>query len=783
MTQPENRLKMAIVGAGREGLELMALLAHRKEIQVFALVDPDDRAPGFHLKDYGYRWVEALRLRQSRRLKDLMEWRDVDLVVDASPGRRYRAELLEMGLPASEIMDGATAKFLWGMIFGEEEIFRRRFLVAERLSGVLNGLDPALAGDEPYALLLRALQWTTHAAGIQQILFDGERVVGDLMTARGRLRIDHPGGDKLVGDPIRWSGILRDFLRREGAAEDPGGVILDHLGGVPWGSVGKNRRSGLFLCAYDPAHRERMDEDLRYVSALLRDVSGTLEKFAEEERRRRGERVDTLQEEIAKVLASPAPLAESLKVSVERLARRVSARGCHLYIQDPQTEDFSLVGTTYAFPETVGPIRLRKHQGLLGEVLRRGEPLFFKETFPLFDGTGGEFLPSWDAGGILYLPLKVSDYAVKGLEKAVGVLVLEFASLRGMDAPLFQVLLKIGTLIAGMVSSDVERYRMSQKVTRLSVVTEEGVELLSSKDRKKVFILVASSAAMIVDAEAAVFRFQGEGGTLPVGAVYGVREEAWDRTLLEIDHRLAARAVEMGEPLFISDIREELDGEAAETFPYRAGLVIPIRDDQTCSGTLSVYNKLLFSNFSSSVFTEDDREVLDRFNLYVTRALTGLRQHEEQEARITLDDLTGFRNERYLQTRLPEEVRRAKRYHRELSLVFFEILEEENGRVRTPSDEHLRRMAAAVQETFRFIDVLVRLRDSRFVALLPDTGEGVKIAVTRLGSRLAEEQAALRTHLKLLVGTSTFPGDGEEVADLVKKASKLVPYRVEAHHD
>jgi diguanylate cyclase (GGDEF)-like protein len=234
--------------------------------------------------------------------------------------------------------------------------------------------------------------------------------------------------------------------------------------------------------------------------------------------------------------------------------------------------------------------------------------------------------------------------------------------------------------------------------------------------------------------------------------------------------------MEQKEALFSPDIREEGGPDLPEKFPYRAGLVIPIRFEENFLGTLSVYNKLQFSTFSSTVFTEDDLEILERFNLYVARSMLNINQFNQQQAGVTIDPLTGLRNEQYLKARLPEEVRRAERYHRQVSLIFVDVYAEVDGNRKELDEEAVRKIGLAVRETFRFIDVLVHLKDSKFAALLPDTGEGVRLAVTRIGNRLAQEAKAMGQSLRFLAGYGTYPTDGPDVIDLIKKASKLSPY-------
>jgi hypothetical protein len=199
-------MRIAVAGAGREGLEVLTLLAHQKDVQVLALVDPDEKALGFHLKDYGYGFSDHLRLRLSRRFRDLSGFRKLDLIVDASPGHQYRKDLLEMDLYPSEVMSGTTSKFLWEWI-EEPDIRRRRDSALARFPQVMAALEVDSVGEEPYNLLIRLLRRTTHASGIQMLGFEEKIVVRDLYS-HGGFRIRRSGLDVLTEDPITWLDMI-----------------------------------------------------------------------------------------------------------------------------------------------------------------------------------------------------------------------------------------------------------------------------------------------------------------------------------------------------------------------------------------------------------------------------------------------------------------------------------------------------------------------------------------------------------------------------------------------
>lgn len=142
------------------------------------------------------------------------------------------------------------------------------------------------------------------------------------------------------------------------------------------------------------------------------------------------------------------------------------------------------------------------------------------------------------------------------------------------------------------------------------------------------------------------------------------------------------------------------------------------------------------------------------------------------------DGLTGLYNYRSFQERLDQEVERAQRYHRPLSLImvdidYFKAYNDTHGHL--GGDSVLAAVAQALQQTSRTSDIVARYGGEEFVLVLPET-DVIKAEV--LGHRLreqiekrifpGEEQLPGKT-LTISVGvTSYLPPDTKEA--LIQKA-------------
>ncbi|MEK7280475.1 MAG: GGDEF domain-containing protein, partial [Nitrospirota bacterium] len=195
------------------------------------------------------------------------------------------------------------------------------------------------------------------------------------------------------------------------------------------------------------------------------------------------------------------------------------------------------------------------------------------------------------------------------------------------------------------------------------------------------------------------------------------------------------------------------------------------------------YNKLVYNSFSCTFFNEDDKEILEKYVQYVARALLNAQQYKDREALVTIDELTGLRNERYLKIRLPEEIRRADRYQRAISLVYMDVDKFGDivkGMQESIRKEVIKKLAGIIRENFRNVDIIVRLEESKFAVLLPDTGERVKEAIQRMSGNLRSVKiknvsTGNITPLQLMIGYSTYPYDSNDINTLIENASKMVP--------
>ena len=147
------------------------------------------------------------------------------------------------------------------------------------------------------------------------------------------------------------------------------------------------------------------------------------------------------------------------------------------------------------------------------------------------------------------------------------------------------------------------------------------------------------------------------------------------------------------------------------------------------------------------------------------------------------DPMTGLDNFRQFEENLSEEMARAERYGRPLSVILLDIdhFKSFNDTLGHPAgDALLGQLGVVLRNSLRNVDKPARYGGEEFVIICPETGpdearliaERIRRAVAEtqfaLGDKMGEKSAPARVTVSL--GCATFPGDARTSRDLVKKA-------------
>jgi diguanylate cyclase (GGDEF)-like protein len=143
------------------------------------------------------------------------------------------------------------------------------------------------------------------------------------------------------------------------------------------------------------------------------------------------------------------------------------------------------------------------------------------------------------------------------------------------------------------------------------------------------------------------------------------------------------------------------------------------------------------------------------------------------------DELTSLYNYRFLLQRLDEEIERAKRYNRSLSLLMidtddFKRFNDTYGHI--AGDQALADVGAALRTAVREIDVVCRYGGEEFAVVLPETdAEGAFVVAEKVRESVAahsfsDGQGNRGVRVTVSIGLATFPSAAADREELLRQA-------------
>jgi diguanylate cyclase (GGDEF)-like protein len=221
---------------------------------------------------------------------------------------------------------------------------------------------------------------------------------------------------------------------------------------------------------------------------------------------------------------------------------------------------------------------------------------------------------------------------------------------------------------------------------------------------------------------------------------------------------------------------DQMEIEAPDAPPaFNSAAPVTIRNLRSDNGyTLSV--SLLFQgqplgalegarHSRTRPFSSNEEAVLLALAPYVAHALARTQRLHELSALSYTDELTRLYNGRYLQQRLVEEIKRARRNGAPVTALFFDLddfkqINDEHGHL--VGSQVIAECGAVVTSVVRETDIVARYGGDEFVVILPETNqEHSEIVAERIRRTLAEHHfhggRNLRLSLHASFGAACYP--------------------------
>lgn len=226
------------------------------------------------------------------------------------------------------------------------------------------------------------------------------------------------------------------------------------------------------------------------------------------------------------------------------------------------------------------------------------------------------------------------------------------------------------------------------------------------------------------------------------------------------------------------------------------------RTDHVCSGRTCMFCRVLdnpsrTNKSGAHQRSQVDNQVLERVKELESRQLLAGTQSsmttgkgDELERLALLDSLTELYNHRTFLKELKDELKRAKRYKRPVSLVMVSIdgykeVSRQYGAL--TGDAVLKVVAAVLKECIRDVDIGARYSGDEFAIVLPETNAaGAAVVAERIRQRVGTQAITHNwNNLKVTasIGLASFPAHAREHDELIARSVQALELAVQRGGD
>lgn len=220
---------------------------------------------------------------------------------------------------------------------------------------------------------------------------------------------------------------------------------------------------------------------------------------------------------------------------------------------------------------------------------------------------------------------------------------------------------------------------------------------------------------------------------------------------------------------------QSIGGRAATgTARLQSALVAPLQINQHVLGAL------VFYHVDHAIYTPDHRRLMAQIAAKASPVVANAVVFERAQEQSLTDVLTGLPNRRYMERHFGQELSRAHRHRRALSVLLLDMdkFKEINDVFgHQAGDRALREVAQVLRAALREYDVCARYAGDEFVVILGDCdlvqAEKRRLEIQDAVSGLVFEPVpGQRVALGISAGAATFPHDGTTADDLVAAADR-----------
>jgi len=320
-----------------------------------------------------------------------------------------------------------------------------------------------------------------------------------------------------------------------------------------------------------------------------------------------------------------------------------------------------------------------------------------------------------------------------------------------------------------------EKEDLDKTLQNLSLLYSIGKAMNYISDLKNLLQYILNQAIDITSAEkGSIMLYNLETDRLNIRVLAGLEDTEYQEKVNNNEIRcrsfkpgegIAGRVFMTSKPMIVNNIREDDLFIESETSYVRSIACIPMIVYSDVVGVINVTNKK-----KGKEFTDEDVEML---KAVADQAAVAVNKAQLWDMAVT-DSLTGLYVRRYFMVKLQEEIHRAERYGKRLSIIMadldrFKKINDTYGH--DAGDRALKTISVFLQKNIRDVDAIARYGGEEFVMLIPDADkEAAYCLAQRLRTGLTKVKLEDLPPITISLGIATYPSDSTDIEELIKKA-------------
>jgi diguanylate cyclase (GGDEF)-like protein len=253
----------------------------------------------------------------------------------------------------------------------------------------------------------------------------------------------------------------------------------------------------------------------------------------------------------------------------------------------------------------------------------------------------------------------------------------------------------------------------------------------------------------------------------------------------KVGEGIAGWVAKEGKPLLVPDVSKEprfsSKADQISEFATKSIICVPLKTKGRCHGVIELINKV----GEEWSFGEEDLLLLTSLADYTAIAIENAILFDRVQELTVTDDLTHLYNSRYLHRCLEHEVERARRFKKDLSMIFLDLdyfkdVNDKHGHI--SGSKLLTEVGRSIVGTVRTLDVACRYGGDEFVVVMPETSKKNALIVAEKLRKVFKDTRFLKEEgincaITASFGVASYPEDAKDKLELIHLADQAM-YRV-----